>query len=318
MYLNLNLFVIFWFITTFSVLILGVITVYFNQYLPQFISNLVKFGKLLNEQKIDSKNSKNLTKKLINLIEIPKKYFIHFYLFALIYILTIIILLFQTKCFSKSDQILCQLIKKLFNLIINRDVEIERKQLLSQRSLLLMVSLIIQFSRRLYETLFVSIYSETKINLIHYLVGFAFYTSCGFALIDSLVNNIEDNNYLSKLDLIIFIAFLFASYSQYKSHLILSELRIRRSQNGKQVINYSYSIPNGRLFDLVSCPNYFTEIVIYFCIYSLSHFNNLWAILVLWVLVNQTIAGLLTHEWYYSTFGDKYPKSRKAIFPHLL
>jgi 3-oxo-5-alpha-steroid 4-dehydrogenase 3 len=209
------------------------------------------------------------------------------------------------------------LIKKLLNLIINRNIEIERK-LLSERSLLLMVSLIIQFSRRLYETLFISIYSETKINLIHYLVGFAFYTSSGFALIDSLVNNIEDINYFSKFDLFIFIVFLFASYSQYKSHLILSELRIRRSENGKQIINYSHSIPNGRLFDLVSCPHYFTEIVIYLCIYSLSHFNNLWAVLVLWVLVNQTIAGLLTHEWYCLTFGDKYPKSRKAIFPYLL
>lgn len=305
--------------TTFSVLILGLITVYFNRYLPQLVSNLVKFGKLLNRQKIDSKdekNSKSLTKKLIDLIEIPKKYFIHFYLFAFIYHLVIILLLFQTNCFSKSDQTLCQLINKLLNLIINRNIEIKTKQLLSQGSLLLIVSLMIQFSRRLYETLFVSIYSETKINLIHYVVGFAFYTSCGFALIDSLANNIEDNNYFSNL--IIFIVFLFASFSQYKSHLILSELRIRRSENGKQIISYSHSIPNGRLFDLVSCPHYLTEIVIYLCIYSLSHFNNLWAVLVLWVLVNQTIAGLLTHEWYCLTFGDKYPKSRKAIFPHLL
>jgi hypothetical protein len=106
MYLNLNLFVIFWFTTTFSVLILGLITIYFNQYLPQFVSNLVKFGKLLNEQKVDSKNGKN-SKKLINLIEIPKRYFIHFYIFAFIYHLIIILLLFQTNCFSKSDQILC-------------------------------------------------------------------------------------------------------------------------------------------------------------------------------------------------------------------
>jgi hypothetical protein len=32
------------------------------------------------------------------------------------------------------------------------------------------------------------------------------------------------------------------------------------------------------------------------------------------ILVNQTMADLLTHEWYCLAFGDKYPKSRKANF----
>lgn len=42
---------------------------------------------------------------------------------------------------------------------------------------------VIQASRRTYETLFVSSYSNSKMNVVHYLVGFYFYFAMGLSLL---------------------------------------------------------------------------------------------------------------------------------------
>jgi 3-oxo-5-alpha-steroid 4-dehydrogenase 3 len=36
-----------------------------------------------------------------------------------------------------------------------------------------------------------------------------------------------------------------------------------------------------------------------------------------WVLVNQVVAALMSHNWYKRTFNN-YPSNRKAIIPFLL
>ena len=77
-----------------------------------------------------------------------------------------------------------------------------------------------------------------------------------------------------------------------------------------------YSIPNGKLFNYISCPNYLGEILEWFG----------WAIMVLsfagfsffvWTLANLIPRALSTHNWYNQNFQD-YPKDRKALLPYLL
>jgi len=310
----MNLFTLFWSITTLSVLILGLITIYLNQYLPELVSNLIKFGKLLKPKQNDS-NTKSKLNQLIALIQVPKSYFIHFYIFAVIYHLIILLLLF-TNCFSvHSDR--HELIDKLMTLIIGRNIYIEAENALKSRtSLILMTSLLIQYIRRLYENKFINIFSNSKINLIHYLAGFMFYISCGLALMDSLyINQINYSNVNHLWSYIAFLILILMSGLQFKTHLSLSKLR--RGVDG-QIKSYSHFIPTGGLFDYISCPHYLCEIIIYLCIYIISRFNNLWAVLLFWVVVNQTIAALLTHNWYRSSFGEKYPKWRKAVIPFIL
>lgn len=46
---------------------------------------------------------------------------------------------------------------------------------------------VIHFARRIYECSCISVYSESTINMLHYLMGFTFYASVGMALVSLLL-----------------------------------------------------------------------------------------------------------------------------------
>jgi 3-oxo-5-alpha-steroid 4-dehydrogenase 1 len=78
-----------------------------------------------------------------------------------------------------------------------------------------------------------------------------------------------------------------------------------------------YKIPRGGLFEYVSCPNFFGEIVEWtgFALMSWSLPGVVYAA---WVSLALFSTGLRTHRWYRETFGDDYPRERRAIFPRLI
>jgi len=77
-----------------------------------------------------------------------------------------------------------------------------------------------------------------------------------------------------------------------------------------------YKVPRGFLFDYISCPNHFGEIVewIGFAIMTWSLPGLSFAI---WTAANLIPRALNHHEWYQETFDD-YPKGRKAVIPSLV
>lgn len=54
--------------------------------------------------------------------------------------------------------------------------------------------------------------------------------------------------------------FLWASWHHHKAHVILANLR--KNEKGS-VVTLSHRIPSGDWFDLVTCPHFFAEILIY-------------------------------------------------------
>ena len=83
----------------------------------------------------------------------------------------------------------------------------------------------------------------------------------------------------------------------------------KKSTNG-------YQIPRGGLFEKISCPNFFGEIVewagfaiICWSLPALSFF--------VWTFCNLVPRALAHHKWYRSNFSD-YPSVRKAVFPFIL
>lgn len=83
----------------------------------------------------------------------------------------------------------------------------------------------------------------------------------------------------------------------------------KKSTNG-------YQIPRGGLFEKISCPNFFGEIVewagfaiICWSLPALSFF--------VWTFCNLVPRALAHHKWYRSNFSD-YPSGRKAVFPFIL
>jgi 3-oxo-5-alpha-steroid 4-dehydrogenase 3 len=64
-----------------------------------------------------------------------------------------------------------------------------------------------------------------------------------------------------------------------------------------KVVSYSHQIPQGGLFDLVSCPNYWTEILIYVALAMIPGFQNpSFNAVTVWVICNQVSYIILNHN----------------------
>jgi protein-S-isoprenylcysteine O-methyltransferase Ste14 len=102
----------------------------------------------------------------------------------------------------------------------------------------------------------------------------------------------------------LFIAGLLINYNADKA---LIDLR----QNGKK----EYKIPHGGLYQYITCPNYFGEIIEWlgfaFMTWSLPGLA-----FALWTAANLLPRAAAHHTWYQANFAD-YPEDRKAVIPFL-
>jgi protein-S-isoprenylcysteine O-methyltransferase Ste14 len=91
--------------------------------------------------------------------------------------------------------------------------------------------------------------------------------------------------------------------------LILRSLR-------KPEENSGYKIPRGGFYSVVSCPNYFGEIMewIGWAILTWSLAGLTFAF---WTTANLLPRAISHHKWYKEQFED-YPEKRKALIPFLL
>ena len=112
------------------------------------------------------------------------------------------------------------------------------------------------------------------------------------------------------------IVFLWAWKHQFIHHKIFAKLKKQLILSGSKSV---HSIPHGDWFHYVSCPHYLAEILMYACLSIILSANHKTGIVVfLWVLINQAIAGLMSHSWYLEKFTHAYPKNRNAVIPFLL
>lgn len=102
--------------------------------------------------------------------------------------------------------------------------------------------------------------------------------------------------------------FWFGLFVNWRSDTILINLR----QPGED----GYKIPQGFLFEKISCPNHFGEIIewsgfamVAFSLGALSF--------VIWTAANLIPRALAHHNWYKQNFAN-YPKERKALIPGIL
>ncbi|CAN5853149.1 3-oxo-5-alpha-steroid 4-dehydrogenase [soil metagenome] len=77
-----------------------------------------------------------------------------------------------------------------------------------------------------------------------------------------------------------------------------------------------YTIPAGWLFNSISCPNLFGEIVEWSG-YAIMCWNLPAASFLVWTAANLIPRALSHHKWYKKQFED-YPPQRNAVFPFLL
>ena len=80
--------------------------------------------------------------------------------------------------------------------------------------------------------------------------------------------------------------------------------------------NTEYQIPRGGIFNLISCPNHFGEIIEWFG-FAILTWSPAALSFAIWTFANLIPRALAHHQWYKKKF-DNYPVVRKAIVPYLL
>jgi hypothetical protein len=100
------------------------------------------------------------------------------------------------------------------------------------------------------------------------------------------------------------------------SGFILNKISDQTLLKLRSIKDTGYLIPRGGLFNYISCPNFFGEIIEWtgFAImtWCLPGFS-----FAFWTAVNLIPRALDHHKWYKQTFPD-YPPNRKAVIPFLL
>uniref|UniRef100_T1IR64 Polyprenal reductase n=1 Tax=Strigamia maritima TaxID=126957 RepID=T1IR64_STRMM len=292
------------------VTVIGLWILTIPNWVPNYVLGGMLFGKLAPQN----------PSKILRLIQIPKQWFTHFYAFATLFNAINLTIVFRLYI-MQSPVPACAL--TLLNFVVpGREVTID-----TFATLLSMMLIFIQTARRLYECIFISVYSNAKINLLQYFLGFLFYFSVtttllseapGFSLSDSRCGwvCVSAADILFEVESFGWICyFLFASLMHYQSHVILGNLR--KNTKG-DVVTTAHLIPVGLWFEYISCPHYLAEILIYIAIFTILGFTHYgWSLVLYWVIFSQVFAGLMTHRWYKQKHKS-YPAKRKAIIPFVL
>uniref|UniRef100_A0A8C9TR72 Polyprenal reductase n=1 Tax=Scleropages formosus TaxID=113540 RepID=A0A8C9TR72_SCLFO len=180
-------------------------------------------------------------------------------------------------------------------------------------------------ARRLFECLFVSVFSDTSINAPQYAFGLAYYvllglTVLGLGPLGGATGAAEKRadcrvRWFHGLGLLLF---LWASLHQHRCAVLLARLRTRPGGRAGERTALGHAVPRGDWFELVSCPHYLAELLVYVALSACCGGGALtWWLVVLYVLCNQLLAARLSHDFYLSSF-EGYPRERAALVPYLL
>ncbi|XP_035510021.1 polyprenol reductase [Morone saxatilis] len=185
-------------------------------------------------------------------------------------------------------------------------------------TVLVLLLLCVHSLRRLLECLFVSVFSDGALHLVQYVFGLGYYVTMGLTVLCSDRLGKGTGTLLSQLDWIHVAGialFVVASLMQHQSMVLLARLRTGKSGT---VATLAHRVPVGGWFELVSCPHYFAELLIYVSLSLVFGGLSLtWWLVVLYVLFNQALAAQLCHELYISKY-ESYPRHRKAFIPFIM
>lgn len=216
------------------------------------------------------------------------------------------------------------------------------------------ILLLLHLVRRWYECIVVHKWKPTsKMHLAGYLLGLIHYALLPLVFISTLHDKssqrrlmVADNGLFIKMSILICLMVgIWAQYEQHVHHIILSRLRRTTHQQGHSL----YGIPDGRWFQLISCPHYFAEIIIYVAWAVLLQlpsstsstssgssfqFSRLaspddtmfWLllrnlklyrpwILCIWVTTNLAVSAKKNHIWYLQHFPNYASLQRKILIP---
>ncbi|XP_023944619.2 polyprenol reductase [Bicyclus anynana] len=279
----------------------------YEKHVPAFIIKGFKYGSFAYQ---------GSGANYLQIIEVPKALYRHFYAFSSIFSAVTLLYAILVYYFEFT-------VHRYIILFVKLLLEQDEPSVSATAALLALALLTIQCTRRCYETYCLQVFAQSsKMNLSHYVAGLVHYFAvvvaaigqaplfCGNQNRERILWN--DSKTLT-LSVPITIIFLLAWYEQYKSNVIFANLR-KDKKSGK-VVTERHSVPHGRLFNYVSSPHRLYEVVMYVVLLILIPTRTFFCIF-LWVICNQVQTAIHAHEWYKKTFKD-YPSNRTAFIPNI-
>ena len=138
-----------------------------------------------------------------------------------------------------------------------------------------------------------------------------FFNLCNTFLLGYYFTNfaVNENTWLTDIRFIAGVAiFILGASINWKADNMLIRLR-KPGETG-------YKIPTGWLFNRVSCPNLFGELIEW-AGFAILCWNLPALTFFIWTAANLIPRALSHHKWYHKQFAD-YPEERKAVVPYLL
>ncbi|KAJ0968779.1 hypothetical protein J5N97_021656 [Dioscorea zingiberensis] len=281
---------------------------------------------------------------------VPQRYFLHFYLVAVLVTTTMLLLTwfyaYGKLIPSESESLHYSTVASHLTggshvLSFHKTLTLKEHRYHAWRTVFVLLLMEAQVLRRLYETVNVFSYSSSaRMHILGYLTGLFFYTAAPLSLCCSVAPEAVSYGRGQIAEFIVRgraampdLKFLWWEYAkpflklgwcqwfgaaffiwgwchQLRCHAILGSLREHRGAD-------EYAIPRGDWFEYVSCAHYLAEIVIYASILLASGGLDLtvW-LLFSFVVSNLVFAAAETHRWYHHKF-DNYPVTRRAILPYV-
>ncbi|KAK8153670.1 hypothetical protein IWX90DRAFT_74306 [Phyllosticta citrichinensis] len=169
--------------------------------------------------------------------------------------------------------------------------------------------------RRLFESTCVSKPSSSSMWVTHWLLGLFFYAAMSVAVWIEASQTLQANHvstggldvFLDPRALVGTALFHWASVQQHRAHAYLASLK-------------KYTLPTDGAFDLVVCPHYSFECVLYFALAIVAAPEGQWinkTILcaLIFVAANLGITAVGTREWYGAKFGKEAVGKRARMVP---
>ncbi|KAH0956158.1 hypothetical protein HN011_002103 [Eciton burchellii] len=274
-----------------------------ESYMPIWLRRLYRYGKF------STKDYHSIIAKL----EVPKEWFKHFYIFAgPASTATLLLILYKYLFNGTLPKILFTVLDTLLG--TSRQASVPAEDVL-----LVAVIFSIHCWKRMYESCYINVFSESKMHLLHYLIGFIHYMLLFVCIIGEAEGFVRGGqiyfswNKLTSIKLAYGFMFLWLSYIQFKTNIILRNLRKSKHNN---VVSYTYKMPCHGLFKYISAPLQLTEILMYLTLSVILSEASTFHYITFWVLVNQMECAILSHWWYQDTFKN-YPKERKILLPYI-
>ena len=169
-----------WSIGSMLVCISGILVLNYSDLLPNFVHRIVKYGK-----------SADVHEAKFEFLQLPKRYFFHFYTVALLFYLFLASMVMNMylgiNLFGDRLQMSSSIIKTVLDNFTSYDylaIDYHRIASVSPESVMIgLTMLIIQVTRRLCECTMLSVYSNAQMNIVHYIFGHLFYVGVGLSML---------------------------------------------------------------------------------------------------------------------------------------